>query len=656
MGYVVDVRIWEWEFLDPGRRPDVSIVICVHGNLRMTLACLDALRQTQFVNPARTELVLVDDASIDGTLDVVSNIRGLRVHALSSNVGFLRAANEGAELARGEHILMLNNDTEPVGRWLDPLLEVFDRRPRALVVGSQLVYPDGTLQEAGGIIFRDGSGWNYGRGLSPSDPRVMYERQVDYVSGAALLVRGDFFRQRGGFDEQYAPAYYEDTDLCFAAREAGGEVWYQPASIVVHHEGQSHGTDDSVGVKAHQPINREKFEKRWSHALVQQWEPDAGNVPCARERSTNGRILIVDHQVPTPDHDSGSVRLTAIMKAMLDLGFSVSFLPLNGWRREPHTRQIERMGVEVLGVLDEWWQHVGEMARAIRYVWISRPNVADEVLKRLRSTLPESVIVYDTVDLHFLRLEREALASGDVQRRIEAAEQEIQELELIHQADAAVVVSPYEQDLLSARIDAPVVLVPNVHRDHEPVTTPAGRLDLVFVGGFGHRPNVDAVVWFVEEILPLVHREAPDTRVTVIGSYPTPEVLGLESDRVKVEGWVPETLPYYQSARIAIAPLRYGAGVKGKVGEAMSLGVPMVMTSMASEGMHIEHGIHALVADDALGFAANILSLLNDDDLWLDISRNGQQLIHDRFGVEATRSLVAQALEAGKMAKDSSWA
>jgi GT2 family glycosyltransferase/glycosyltransferase involved in cell wall biosynthesis len=647
---------WLWELRDPGFAPEVSIVVCAHGKSDVTMACLQALVQTQHMNVARFEVVLVDDASADDTLARVRPVGGLRLVELTDNVGFLRAANAGLEAARGEHILFLNNDTEPVGRWLDPLVEVLRRNPRALVVGSRLIYPDGMLQEAGGIVFSDASGWNYGRGLDPFDPRVSFPRRVDYVSGASLLVRGDFLRCRGGFDERYAPAYYEDTDLCFAAREAGGEVWYEPASIIVHHEGVSHGTDVSSGLKAYQEVNREKFHDRWEEVLAHQWAPDAAHVSSARQRVDKGRILVIDHEVAAPDRDSGSVRIAAVMKSMLDLGYAVTFMPHNGWRREPYTTQLERMGIEVLGSSTDWWSHVVEMATGISHVWLSRPSVARAFIGHVRASLPDATVIFDTVDLHFLRVQREAETTSDSTRRRHALRQEIEELELIDMADITIVVSDVERDLLLSRTERPVLVVPNVHVDHPEAPGPRDRSGILFVGGFRHTPNVDAMAWFVREILPRIADEEPGVSLTIAGSHPPDEVLALAGDRVTVTGWVDDLVPLYAAARVAVAPLRYGAGVKGKVGEAMSLGVPMVLTSIASEGMHIEHGAQALVADNPEDFAANVVQLLRDDDLWLRFSAAGRQLIHDCFGVDATRVMVEQALSQGARSKEVSWA
>jgi O-antigen biosynthesis protein len=638
---------WTRELRDPGSAPDVSIIICAHGQSDVTLLCLKALNEAQFANAARAEVIVVDDASPDETRERVRAVRGVRLVELDTNVGFLLAANAGLSIARGRHVLFLNNDTEPIGNWLDPLLDTLERRPGALVVGSRLVYPDGSLQEAGGIIFDDASGWNYGRGGDAFDPRVTYAREVDYVSGAALLVDGDFLRARGGFDVRFAPAYYEDTDLCFAARAQGGEVWYQPASIVVHYEGKSHGTDESSGVKAYQVTNRAKFQRRWAEALVHQWPNDPANVPAARQRCLRGsRILVIDNGVPAPDEDSGSVRLTQALAVMLDAGFAVSFLAVNGWRRQPYVRRLERMGVEVLGVPDQWWAHVESMRGSISHVWICRPDVATATLDRIRESLPAASLIYDTVDLHFLRMEREAETVGGAHARVEAMLQKRVELDIIERSDAVIVVSEVEAALLRTMVETPVFVVPNIHESDPTAVTPAGRSGLLFVGGFQHRPNEDAVQWFVEQILPLVVERHPDTVLTVVGSNVPDSIRALAGDHVRIAGWVDDLVPLYRSARVGLAPLRYGAGIKGKVGEAMSLGLPMAMTTIAAEGMHITDRVEGMVADDPAAMADAICALIVDDELWARVSAAGRVLIDQRFGVSAARASIIATLQA----------
>jgi O-antigen biosynthesis protein len=636
--------LWMLDLADPGLEPDVSVIICAHGKWEMTLECIRALERAQAYNLARMEIILVDDASPDATAQMAQEVKGIRLVQLTENVGFLRAANAGAARASGRNLLFLNNDTLPQGAWLDPLIDLFEQQPRAGVVGSRLVNNDGTIQEAGGIIFSDGSGWNYGRNMAADDPRVRFARQVDYCSGASLLVRSCLWRDIGGFDESLAPAYYEDTDLAFAARSRGWEVWYQPASIVVHLEGQSHGSDETSGVKRFQVVNHEKFRRKWAQELVNQFPPEPSSVPNARQRTTHGRIVVFENEVPTPDLDAGSSRLIELMQAMMRLGHAVTFVPVNGWRRPRYTGALEALGIEVLGAPDQWWGHLAEMADSVSHVWVARPHVAAPLVERLRATFPSATLVYDTVDLHFLRTERKAAVLGAPEDDAEARRLLAQEMYLIETADVTVVVSTVEAELLSHRTSSRVTVVPTVHPDQPRPSRPAGRSGLLFVGGFQHSPNGDAVQWFVKEVLPIVRANRPDVVLRVVGSKVPSEIQALAGDGVQILGWVPDITTAYAEARLAVAPLRYGAGVKGKVGEAMSLGVPIVLTSVAAEGLHLQGGVHAAVADDAPSMAEHILVLLDDDDRWRAMSDAARQLIQSRFSPRVVQEALAETL------------
>jgi glycosyltransferase involved in cell wall biosynthesis len=221
--------------------------------------------------------------------------------------------------------------------------------------------------------------------------------------------------------------------------------------------------------------------------------------------------------------------------------------------------------------------------------------------------------------------------------------------------DLTVVVSPVEADLLRRDGVDTVRVIPNVHQVPDGWLSPRGRRDLLFVGGFRHTPNGDAVRWFVHEILPLVRHAHPDVVLNVIGSHVTDDVRALESANVRIHGWVRTIEPHYASARAMVAPLRFGAGVKGKVGEALALGVPSVLTTVAAEGMHVRDGTHALVADDAAAFAGAVVRILDDDGLWASLSTAGRDLVRERFGPETTRRSLAEVLMAPRRA-ERAWA
>jgi GT2 family glycosyltransferase len=247
-------------------QPRVSIVIPVFNKALYTYNCLLTLHACD--HDISKEVIIINNASSDETPALLAQLQGaFKIINNIDNQGFVQACQQGAEIARGEFILFLNNDTQVTPGWLSNLLKVMDSQRDIGITGSKLIYPDGRLQEAGGIIFNDASGWNYGRLQEPTAPPYNQSREVDYCSGASLMIRKTLWHQIGGFDMRYAPAYYEDTDLCFAARQAGYKVYYCHDSEVIHHEGITAGTDIQSGYKAYQAINRKKFQAKWWNVL-----------------------------------------------------------------------------------------------------------------------------------------------------------------------------------------------------------------------------------------------------------------------------------------------------------------------------------------------------------------------------------------------------
>ena len=323
-------------------QPNVSIVIPVHNQIDYTIACLRSIAEHTGATPI--EVIVVDDASSDATAERLAQVEGIRVLRNAQNLGFVGSCNAGAAQARGEFVLLLNNDTVVTAGWLDALLRCFDEQPDAGLVGAKLVYPDGRLQEAGGIVFNDGSGWNYGRFDDPADPRYNFRREADYCSGAAILILRELFSGFGGFDTRYAPAYYEDTDLAFAVRAAGFKVYYEPRATVVHFEGVTAGTDTGSGMKRFQVVNRAKFADKWADVLRAQPAPvhDARRAEAAANHRARGRILIVDAYTPTPDQDSGSLRMVNVMRLLRESGYAIVFMPDNLAHMGPTPKRCRR--------------------------------------------------------------------------------------------------------------------------------------------------------------------------------------------------------------------------------------------------------------------------------------------------------------------------
>ena len=397
------------------------------------------------------EVIVVDDASPEDMRSALASVEGLRVVRNDRNEGFIGSCNRGARVARGRFLFFLNNDTEVLPGWCDELVETFGAVPQAGIVGSKLLYPDGRLQEAGGIIWRDGSGWNVGKFDDPAKPEYSYRREVDYVSGAALLVPTGLFWELGGFDAHYAPAYGEDSDLAFKVRDAGRSVLFQPLSRVVHHEGVTSGTDLASGVKAHQVENGRKLYARWRERLASHQEPGQ-QVTRAMERGVSLRVLVLDLCTPEPDKDAGSITAFNIMRILQQLGCKVTFAPVDNYLfLDRYTTDLQRLGIECLYApfvtsVEEYLRQRGD---AFDLVLIFRFVAARRHLADLRRLAPRARVVLHASDLHFLREQREADVRNDSRMRQRADRIKREELAIIQQVDCTIVHSTFEQALLA---------------------------------------------------------------------------------------------------------------------------------------------------------------------------------------------------------------
>ncbi|MEZ2419340.1 glycosyltransferase [Luteibacter sp. RCC_6_2] len=622
----------------------MTVVIPVYGKIEYTLACLRSIAAYPPTDPF--EVIVVDDASRDNTAPTLAEVPGLRLIVNERNVGFVGSCNEGAAAAQGQYLIFLNNDTQVTPGWTEGLLRCFERHSDAGIAGSQLVYPDGRLQEAGAWIFADASAWNIGRFASRKNPTLRYARKVDYVSGASLAIPRDLFVALGGFDTRFAPGYYEDADLAFAVRAAGRSVWYVPDSMVIHAEGISSAGDADSGMKRFQAINQAKFAEKWKDALRKQPAPDTALavVDCARHR---GKILVVDTVTPDASRDSGSLRLTAMMRLLADDGWHVLFAPDDGHAEDDAIRCLGALGVEVLakpwvGRLPTWLIAQGGDLHA---VILCRHTVADQYERLVRRHAPSARLIFDTVDLHFLREERAAERSGNGALARQAETTRRQELGLIMRADTTFVVSEFERGMLGRLLpNARVDLLSNIHEVYGRKAGFTDRRDLLFIGGHGHPPNADAMRWMASDILPALRRSHPEARIFVAGDVPDNERRALIEAGLDVLGRVSDLTPLMNSTLASIAPLRFGAGVKGKVNMAMSHGLPVIGTKVAVEGMRLIDGVDVLVADDANAFAAAYSRLVADERLWTSLSDHALENVRTHFSADAALAALRRAI------------
>jgi len=630
---------------EPVGTPKATIVVPVYNQVFYTLACAISLFESR---PATSlELIIANDCSTDETAELFGRFSPwIRVVTTSGNLGFLLNCNNAAKSASGEFIVMLNNDTVVLPCWLDMLVATLEKNDNYGMVGSKLLSLNGTLQEAGAIYWRDGSAWNFGRNQDQRAPQFGYLKEVDYCSGASICLRTETWQKLGGFDEHFTPAYCEEVDLAFRLREQLGlATIYQPRSVLIHHEGVSHGTDVTSGIKNYQVVNQHKLLDRWQNILERDHFPNGRHVFLARDRSRDRpRMLFVDHYVPTPDCDAGSRQMDAYLKLFAKMGYRITFWPDNLAYDAVNSPVYEQLGIEVMSGagghirFDEWIREHGEY---LQVAFLSRPHIAVNYFAGLKMHAPDCLRIFYGHDLHVERIRREMNINPSPALEEELLQARGWEESCWEQSDIISYPSQDECDFVASKCGSkrtavlPLYCIPEDEaRRQRTVTGFEDRRGLLFVGGFNHRPNTDAVVWFVREVLPLVRQKLPDVDFTIAGANPPPEVTDLVNtdSHVRVTGRISDEAlaALYEQSRVAVAPLRFGAGVKGKVVESLMKGLPMVTTTVGSQGLAcIGDGLSC--AEEPADFASRIVRLHTSRSAWENQRRAGQAFFAESF-------------------------
>jgi O-antigen biosynthesis protein len=604
-------------------KPLVSVILVLFNRCELTFQCIQSLLNSAFIP---LEVIIIDNASSDETSLLLQSLKGVNVVSNSSNLHFLEAANQGAAIAKGDYILFLNNDAQLLPNSLQEAIKTIQICDNIGAVGGKILLLDGSLQEAGSIIWKDGSCLGYGRGDDPFAPEYMFQRDVDYCSGAFLLTRRDLFLRYGCFDTDYKPAYYEETDFCLKLWENGLRVVYNPNIVILHFEFASSSSSDSP---IHlQQVNQKKFISKHSNKLLSHHCSGEKNITVARHAASinQKRILFIDDRVPHAFLGSGYPRARDILYSLTELNSFVTFYPLNtpeeDWQSVyqdiPLTTEV-MIGYGQSKLSDFLKSRFG----FYDYILVSRPHnmsLFQQCIEKDQIVLGASKIIYDAEAVYALREIKRYELLGKPLSEFQKKSLIQKELQLAKGCDHIVAVSDFEKkqfedfghqstSILSCTVD----LNP----------TPLGfdqRKDILFVGAIhdDKSPNADSVEWFIKEILPLIHKNLQDKNIkfTVAGFNKSQRIFDLASDQVNILGKVEDLSVLYNSHKIFVVPNRFSAGIPLKIYHAVAHGLPVVTTSLIATQVGWQDEKQLLIADDPDIFASQCVRLYNKLELW----------------------------------------
>jgi O-antigen biosynthesis protein len=656
--------------------PQISFLIYIRYNHIHAYNCLLSIKK-HIERKFPIEIIIINDGeSSDKKLaKFLSQVSGVQIITPEPRQGYLQAFNLAAATAQGKFLCFLDQDCQLSDHWLPNIIEMIthgDRnnseidKGRIGIVGSKLTFANSELHNAGGVIWQDGSVWQYGHRDFRGEPEYNYVRAIDFCPAIGSLVDAQLFQAVHGFSEDYDSALYAAADFGLAAQNKGYKIIYQPKSEIIYRQdpkpkkqNRSADLDENPTANSYPNLNAndnpnvldiKNLGNKWRDQLLSQYlldQPENREVAPRRLRP-KPTILIIDTLVPAYDKESGSYRLFNIIKILQHLGYHVIFLPDYGHEQEPYTSELESMGIEVLYFTHEqsdWQERLEHRLGVIDLAWVCRPELCAKYFPILQKR-PAIKALYDTIDLHFLRLKRqwELSTHKTPEQAEEWQEMQVMEVTAAQAADLTIVVTDVEKRILEELNVTNVQVIPNIHQIYNrPVPKFSDRAHILFIGGYYHTPNIDAAIWLCQEIMPLIWAKHPEIHLTLLGSNPSPKVKALKSDRVSVPGYIKDVEPYFLNHRVFVAPLRFGAGMKGKIGHSLSYGLPTVTTTIGAEGMGLSSGFDAMIGDRAETFAEYVLQLYTDETLWSHISHNAIKAVQ-QYSPEAVKDTIAHIL------------
>jgi GT2 family glycosyltransferase len=635
------------------KNPTVSIIIPFYNQEKFTWNCLNYLNKN-LSEKYPFEIILIDDNSPEAY--DFSLIEGINLIKNSTNLGFLKNINKGITAAKGEYIYILNNDTEVGKYFLEELFFVFENFKNVGAVGSMLLNPDNTLQEAGSVFLKGYDIRQVVRNKKPHDPEVNYIYQVDYCSGCSLLFKR--YKDDGVtlnlFDETFAPAYFEETDFCFDLKyKQNKNIYYTPFSKVLHYNGVSYNGEKKTSNKESEKrkenlfkVNKEKFANKWNPQI------DAIQANNLEERIiekyNNKSIAFVIKYMPEHDKDSGSNRLKEIIKGFLNNGYHVTLIVTKICHNDPYINFYQRLGVNVFyneyRSKDDFIDFVIKTNVNVNLIWFYGPDTFKENYFKFKNILTNTKYIYDMVDIHHLRfLNAMEIDSKETSHNLNYEKYKEIETVFVKNADYVIPISENEKDYMKSFFDIDNLnLISNVHYPKikvENLIPFINRKDIIFIGST-HHPNVNAINFLYNSIMPIVWAKLPEIKVNIVGNIDQ-VVKNIDDERFMFHGYVSDVENLFNNAKLMVAPLQIGAGVKGKIGQAFEYYLPVVTTAIGADGMFLVDNQNVLIADEANAFAEKVIQLYNDESIWNKLSQNSEKSLYP-FSIEKLNKTITE--------------
>lgn len=720
--------------------PQVSIIIPVYNNFLLTMNCIDSINNAKL--KTSYEIIIADDGSTDDTVNIEKYYNNVRLIRTPQNMGFLMNVKNAIPYAKGSYILLMNNDMIAKPKFLDYLYNTIRKNNKIGIVGAMMLYEDDTIQEAGATLLVDGSAkWNC-NGYEKINTLKTYE--VDYCSGCGILFSKEDWNKLGGFDERYAPAYYEDTDFCCQIKYfLGKKVILQPKAQIYHLHGKTYN-EKAENMMAR---NRTKFLEKWDDKLYKRkdhpkestldtssfavyndgthkiiyllgikFKFKSKKIMQANGRSCNSflenifsikneynhkvvtllglklkikykkdthnvnnnklndfiqnnniklsylellyrkntlkldnTILYMDWNIMEPDTNAGDRASYSYLKALLNYGYNIIYLPQSIQQniKPEYIDLIKDYGVEILtdaygninyDYLKSWFQKNGKF---IDYVFINRPTVYTQYELLIEKYLTNAKKIYQGHDIHFLRLSRMAEIEKQKINWADIEQMKKLELSIWEKMDVILYFSEKEIEIVKSyfpdanALSVPIFLYSNVDKMNY---NPESRKNLLFVGGFKHTPNVDAMKWFINDIFPTVLKSNPDIKLNIVGAD-FPQDIIYNNKNIIVHGFLSDKdlQHLYNQTKLVISPLRYGAGIKGKIIEAMKNQIPVITTDIGAEGITSNS---LIVANTEEEFANKILKLYTNNEELEKISNDYYYYIKEHFSEKFMDKLI----------------